>query len=236
MHRLLTAVALAASLVLLTAPGAPGRALARSHGSSCRHPASRHSHRRSCVARTHKRGGQAHRSAKRRHAARSRSRTGARKGGEQAGEGFAGQPRASCEDGSEPVRVGDETFECTDGSEPRCEAGSTLALAADGSGLVCEPALATTPPEGAWECEDGPASACSGEPAPHGCSGPPASADGGGPTSCEGGPPGCEEDSGEAQPGTEPAGTCPADDEGGEGAADARQRPAATRSQAASGS
>jgi hypothetical protein len=44
---------------------------------------------------------------------------------------------ASCEDGSEPVQVEPEVFECGDGSEPGCDDGSELTISSDGSKLVC---------------------------------------------------------------------------------------------------
>jgi hypothetical protein len=53
----------------------------------------------------------------------------------------AREPAASCEDASAPLQVGDETFECQDGSEPSCADGSSYTISADGSTLLCGASL-----------------------------------------------------------------------------------------------
>jgi hypothetical protein len=59
---------------------------------------------------------------------------------------------AYCEDGSAPVRAGDGSFSCDDGSEAECEDGSTPTVSRNGKSLVCPVAIE---PEAGWseECE-----------------------------------------------------------------------------------
>jgi hypothetical protein len=58
---------------------------------------------------------------------------------------------AYCEDGSAPLRAGDGSFSCDDGSEPECEDGATPTASRNGKSLVC---LVTTEDEaGASEAE-----------------------------------------------------------------------------------
>jgi hypothetical protein len=70
---------------------------------------------------------------------------------------------ARCEDGSAPALVGDETFECQDGSEPSCEDGSSYMVSSDGSTLLCGASL---PSESGTEehCEVGSTAGCGSTP------------------------------------------------------------------------
>jgi hypothetical protein len=85
---------------------------------------------------------------------------------------------AVCEDGSGPVRAGDGSFSCEDGSEAACENGASATIARDGTRLVCgvgssggsgsaEPACeAASPPaqesDGSVSCAEGSAGTCEG--------------------------------------------------------------------------
>jgi hypothetical protein len=58
---------------------------------------------------------------------------------------------AYCEDGSAPLRAGDGSFSCDDGSEPECEDGAAPKASRNGKSLVC--LVATEDEAGASEAE-----------------------------------------------------------------------------------
>jgi hypothetical protein len=215
-RRLAAALALPVALaVLLLALAAPSRALARAHGSSCRHISTVHikRHPSGCAKPRHTAKGHAHRSA-RRHAAApavSTSKGGTHMRTKVTGRSPAGASRlpARCEDGSAPLLVGDEMFECEDGSEPGCQAGSSVTISSEGSALVC-----ATGPEGASiaseaGCEPASSPACSAGPLCTGAGDQRQSATSSSPPCEDGSEPSCEGDSTTAQPGSEPALACP---------------------------
>jgi hypothetical protein len=126
------------ALVLL----APSQALAKARGYGCRRAAGTHIKRRGHSCATSRRSAQANRA---RHAA---GHHGARPAGKSPGR-EPKRPRSSlppvtwaavaagCEDGSAPVQVEAEVYECADGSEPSCEDGSQLTASANGATLLC---------------------------------------------------------------------------------------------------
>lgn len=61
---------------------------------------------------------------------------------------------ASCEDGSAPLRAGDGSFSCDDGSEPECEGGATPAASRNGKSLVCLVAAEDETGASEAECEE----------------------------------------------------------------------------------
>jgi hypothetical protein len=242
------AVALAALLLGATAPQAPARA----HSAGCRHSTgSHHRHRGTCARSRHKsKKGRAGHHAK--HAVHPAKRAGHPAGGNHgagvrikpravAGAGVAAtvlarQVPASCEDGSAPVRVEDEVFECADGSEPHCEAGSSLALSPDGSSLLCSP----DPLGGSGEasCEDGSSPPCGPETTLPACSNAARRLDASPPQPCEGagGETGCEASSGAAGQG-DPTLVCDAPaGEAGDASLGLNHASAGASSQEASGS
>jgi hypothetical protein len=215
-RRLLATLALPVGLaVLLLAMAAPARALARAHRSSCRHTSTARvkRHASGCAKPRHAAKGHAHRSA-RRHAATpavstSKGRTHVRTKATGPSPGGASRLPARCEDGSAPLLVGDEMFECEDGSEPRCEAGSSLTISSDGSALVCATGADGASVAGEAACEPASSPACGSGPL---CTG--AGEEGQGATSsppaCEdAGEPSCEDASSTAQPGSEAPLACP---------------------------
>ncbi len=98
---------------------------------------------------------------------------------------------AYCEDGSVPVRAGNGSFSCDDGSEPACEDGSTPTVSRNGRSLVC-------PVAGEGEGEAGSSEECQAGEAGAGC-GAEAGSTSGVPAceapSSEGSGPACEEQS-----------------------------------------
>jgi hypothetical protein len=194
------ALAFAVSLaVLAVALVAPSQGLARAHKASCR-PTSTHlkHHASGCAKAGHRAKGHGSQGAKRHLAApgvtTSKASVRASLRIRASGTAPAGAPLvpATCEDGSAPQRVGDEIFECEDGSEPRCEAGSNLTLSSDGATLLCAPGSQTVPSSGEGTCE--PASS-------PGCGSPPVE---------DGGEPAGEEESDPWQTSSVPALTRPA--------------------------
>jgi hypothetical protein len=164
LRRPLAGLALAASLAVLLLLGllSPPRALARAHRSARRatHVASTRcgsAHARSKRHQAHacatspSSGRPARRSAHRRPAAHVLSPAALQ--ATPAAAPTAVSPPSSCANGEEPARVGDEVFECQDGSEPICEHGLSWALSKDGSKLVCVPALPTDQGSSEGQCE-----------------------------------------------------------------------------------
>jgi hypothetical protein len=207
------ALAFAVSLaVLALALVAPSQGLARAHKASCRLVSTHLKHHASgCTKAGHRAKGHGRRAAKRHLAApavtTSKASVRASLRTRVSGTAPAGAPLvpATCEDGSAPQRVGDEIFECEDGSEPRCDTGSSLTLSSDGATLLCAPGSQTVPSSGEGTCE--PASS-------PGCGSPPVE---------DGGEPACEEGSNPSQTSSAPALTCPAP--GGEAPASAKSSP-----------
>jgi len=232
-------LALATSLAVIALTlGAPTPALARTHSSTCRHSSTSragHGHR-ACAKSRRKPTAHSHRPAKHSHAKRARGKVTTSATAVATTKASSKRVPASCEDAGEPRRVADEVFECQDGSEPRCEAGSALTLSDDGSTLLCSAVLLGTPGSGEESCEAGsPCSAEAGEPA---CAGADASGSASAsPPACEeSGEEGCEAGSSGAQSG-DPALPCAAPvEESDESAAVARQLPVPRSSQAASAS
>jgi hypothetical protein len=63
---------------------------------------------------------------------------------------------ALCEDGSQPTRVGSDSFSCEDGSVPSCEGGATPTTSHNGKALLCPVSgeQETSAAEGEGECEE----------------------------------------------------------------------------------
>jgi hypothetical protein len=163
LRRPLAGLVLAASLaVLLLGVISPPRALARAHRSArrathvsstgCRsaHAPSKRHHAHAC-AKSPSSGRHARRSARRHPAAHVLSAAALQ--ATPAPAPPAGNPPSSCANGDEPARVGDEVFECEDGSEPICEHGLSWALSKDGSKLVCVAGLPTEQGSSEAQCE-----------------------------------------------------------------------------------
>jgi hypothetical protein len=232
-------LAVAASLAMLALTlGTPPQALARAHRSSCRHSStsgSGHRHR-ACAKSRRKPAAHAHRPAKHSHAKLAVGKVTTSATAVGTTKASSKKVAASCEDGSEPLRVKDEVFECEDGSEPHCEAGSTLALSDDGLTLLCTALAPGSPGSGEESCEAGsPCSVELGEPACAGAGVANASAS---PPECEEpGEESCEADSSGAPSGGDPMLPCAVPvEEAGESASVASQLPTPRSSQAASAS
>jgi hypothetical protein len=82
-------------------------------------------------------------------------------------------PAAYCEDGAAPVRAGDGSFSCADGSEPECEDGVEPTPSSNGKSLVCailageDEAQAEAEAEAEEsECEEAASSYCAPAPIP----------------------------------------------------------------------
>jgi hypothetical protein len=194
------ALAFAVSLaVLAVALVAPSQGLARAHKASCRlvSPHLKH-HPSGCAKAGHRAKGHKRQATKHHLAApavsTSKASVRASLRTRVSGTAPAGAPLvpATCEDGSAPQRVGDEIFECEDGSEPHCESGSSLTLSSGGATLLCASGSQTVPSSGEGTCEPTSSPGC----------GPPPVEDGGEPTS--------EEETNPWQTNSEPALTWPA--------------------------
>jgi hypothetical protein len=120
--------------------------------------AARSGHRPACSAHAKRRSHRCARSGRRRHTRRARHGA-ARRGAGRAPVLSAGSPShgpahpghpghtspapppvvvlAICADGSAPRFAAEETFECPDGTEPACEAGSAMSVSDDGTRLLC---------------------------------------------------------------------------------------------------
>ncbi len=75
-------------------------------------------------------------------------------------------PAAKCEDASAPVRAGDGSFSCADGSEPACEDGATPTPSGNGKSLVCPISNESEPSSVEAECEEASALDCGGASGP----------------------------------------------------------------------
>jgi hypothetical protein len=159
------ALAVTALALLAAALLGPSQTLALTHKASCSASSAR-------VAAKH--GAHACVRAGRKHKHRHASRHAGAKALAGAPAPAASSPAATCADGSAPVRAGNGSFACDDGSEPECESGATPTRSGNGKRLLC-PSLngdETEPGEEA-ECEEGFSLTCSDgtSPAPseHGC-------------------------------------------------------------------
>jgi hypothetical protein len=127
------------------------RACAAHHGSTHKHRKGKPRHRK-------------HRSTKKSTHARQGSSTGA----------LPAQEPASCEDGTNPTRAADGSYECADGAEPECTNGSEPIFAPHRAQLLCPAANSgvewtqascddggtPTSAGGAYSCEDGSSPEC----------------------------------------------------------------------------
>jgi hypothetical protein len=93
-----------------------------------------------------------------RHAAKGHTKHASSKTSSKRGSGSAALIPASCEDGSVPVRAGDGSFSCADGSEPECENGASPTASHNGRSLLCpvpaELTSGSSEGEGENECEE----------------------------------------------------------------------------------
>jgi len=145
--RLALALTLTATLsVLGTALLGPAQTLAQTRRAACStgaHAKSRHAGAHACAQSSHKL------KAGKRHGKHSSTKKTSRTGspGSQA-------VAALCQDGSAPVRGGDGSFSCADGSEPTCEDGATPTSTRNGKSLLCPAASEGEPASVETECEE----------------------------------------------------------------------------------
>jgi hypothetical protein len=150
-RRFASALTLAVFLaVLVAALLGPSQSLAQTHKLACAHARAKRS-AQACVQSAHR--------GKARHASKHR---GKHTLANAPSETLPALAAASCEDGSAPVREGNGSFSCADGSEPECEDGSTPTRSGNGKSLLC-PVIGEAGPESseAAECEEGLSSMCS---------------------------------------------------------------------------
>jgi hypothetical protein len=130
-RRLTLALTLALSLAVLAAALlGPSQTLAQAHRGTCSSSATDSRTKlaaHTCVRPSRKRRGH--------HATRRRAKHA--KKAPKAGTRSPALAAAYCEDGSAPVRAGNGSFSCDDGSEPECEDGSTPTVSRNGKRLVC---------------------------------------------------------------------------------------------------
>jgi hypothetical protein len=143
-RRLALAVTLALSLsAFAVALFGPAQTLAEAHKASC--PSTVHAKAKhglhGCTQPSHKTKRHAKHTSKK----KARKRTH--------GASQATVP-AHCEDGSAPVRAGDGSFACDDGSEPECEDGATPKASRSGKSLVCLVASEGAASTNEAECEE----------------------------------------------------------------------------------
>jgi hypothetical protein len=237
-RRLVALLTLGASLALLALSlAAAPQALARAHSSGCRPSSATHGGRHQGRCATAPRRSKSHaprHHTKRKHAGhsgakptsvkRARAKVRLRASATLAPQALSSPVPANCADGSAPLRIEAEVFECEDGSEPRCEAGSTMTLSSDGSTLLCSATLPTAPGSAEGECEAASPTACDPESGGPAC--PDAGARGAGTSTpaCEpAAEPGCEAPSGPAHAASEPPLVCDVPGEEAAEAAIARQ-------------
>jgi hypothetical protein len=129
---------LSAAAVLAVLTLSP-QAMAQGRKAACPNPAVAHPGpvARACAQAGRKRRAHARPKVKRHHAKRGVGRNNGKRKRSKPST-VTGRFAAACEDASAPVRAGDGSFSCRDGSEPTCEDGSSPTLSSDGSTLVCE--------------------------------------------------------------------------------------------------
>jgi hypothetical protein len=134
-RRLTLALTLALSLAVLVATLllGPSQTLARGRRATCSSSAT--DSRAKLATHTCVRPARRHRG---HHATRRRARHA--KKAPRASNRSPALAAAYCEDGSAPVRAGNGSFSCDDGSEPECEDGATPTVSRNGRSLVCPPA------------------------------------------------------------------------------------------------
>ncbi len=147
----LLALTLALSLAVLAAALlGPAQTLAQTHGSTCSTSAahSKAKTARTCARSSHK--GKAHHATGRR-----ARRTLAKKTPKASTPASPALAAAYCEDGSAPVRAGDGSFSCDDGSEPECEDGATPTVSPNGKDLLCPVSTEEASGSSEAQCEEG---------------------------------------------------------------------------------
>lgn len=142
--------------VLVMALLGPSQTLAQARKVACS-PSATHTkagrRARVCVRSSHK--GKAH------HATKRDAKHAVDKKAPKASSPAPATVAAYCEDGSAPVRAGDGSFSCADGSEPECEGGATPRPSRNGKRLVCPVATEGEAGSSEAECEAEEALGCS---------------------------------------------------------------------------
>jgi hypothetical protein len=127
----------------------PAQTLAQTHKPACSTSAHAKKHgARTCPQPSHKVKTEA-RHATKHHAKHTSKKTS--KAGTPASQAAVS---AQCEDGSAPVRAGDGSFSCDDGSEPECESGATPTPSRNGKSLLCPTPAESETVTSEAECEE----------------------------------------------------------------------------------
>lgn len=127
----------------------PAQTLAQTHKPACSTAA--HAKKRSahaCTQPSHKVKTEA------RHAAKRHTKHTSKKTGKAGTPASQAAVAAQCEDGSAPVRAGDGSFSCADGSEPECESGATPTPSRNGKSLLCPTPAESEAVSSEAECEE----------------------------------------------------------------------------------
>jgi hypothetical protein len=141
-------LALSLSVIAMALFGA-SQTLAQTHKAACSTAA--HAKKRSahaCTQPSHKVKTEA------RHAAKRHTKHTSKKTGKAGTPVSQAAVAAQCEDGSAPVRAGDGSFSCADGSEPECESGATPTPSRSGKSLLCPAPAESEAVSSESECEE----------------------------------------------------------------------------------